>query len=189
MPKSNCRRISNWTGETKHLRLSLRRLHIFIYLRWAFVVPYSKEHKCAIARMTTPRTFTFSFATKALLYLCLGLLQKANVFAAAAASRAFTASNELPPRRGSHISTGFVKPALLLSTSASSMTRNGVEQRRRRGGERNNMMSANASRRSDSGGGFGQQNERRGSYDLMNGMFDNECMQRHMVNTGCQEEQ
>lgn len=163
--------------------LSLRRLHIFIYLRRAFVVPNSKKRKCAIARMTTPRTFAFSFATKALLYLCLGLLQGADVFCAAApASRTFSVSNELPPRRGSHISTGFVKPALLVSTSAS-MAQSGVGRRREEG------MSANASRRDDSRSGFGQKNERRGSYDLMNGMFDNECMQRHMMNTGRQEEQ
>lgn len=103
------------------------------------------------------------------------------MFAAPAASKTSTASTELPPRRGSHISTGFVKPALLVPTSAG-MAQNEVG-RRREGGERNtNMMSANASRRV--GDTAGQQEQRRGSrmtdsYGLMNGMFDNECMQRY----------
>ena len=140
-------------------------------------------------RSTTPRTFTFSFATTALLYLCLGLFQARDAFAAA--SKTSTASNELPPRRGSHISTGFVKPALLVPSSAG-MAQNGVG-RRREGGERNTnaMSNAEASRRV--GDMACQQHQRRGSrmtdsYGLMSGMFDNECMQRHM-NTDIQEEQ
>ena len=142
-------------------------------------------------RLTTPRTFTFSFATTALLYLCLCLLHTRNV--SAAASKTFTASNEIPPRRGSHISTGFVKPALLMPSSAG-MEQNGVRVgRRREGGERNTnaMSNAKASRRV--GETPCQQHQRRVSrmtdrYGLMNGMFDNECMQRHM-NTDIQEEQ
>mmetsp|Transcript_15453 Transcript_15453/g.25769 ORF Transcript_15453/g.25769 Transcript_15453/m.25769 type:complete len:128 (-) Transcript_15453:112-495(-) len=119
-------------------------------------------------------TFTFSLsASKMVLYLCLGLLQVSGVYAAATSTTA--ATHQLPPRRGSHISTGFLKPALLVSTSA------GANQCQR--GQKN---MSNASR---NGGRAGQQTRRQevrnsgrltDSYGLMNGMFDNECMQRHM---------
>ena len=72
------------------------------------------------------------------------------------------------------------------------MAQNEVGRRGGGRGERNtNIMSANASRRV--GDTAGQQHQRRGSrmtdsYGLMSGMFDNECMQRHM-NTDIQEEQ
>lgn len=136
-------------------------------------------------KSTTPRTFTFSlFATKALLYLCLALLQQATGVSAASAKAAAAVANEPPPRRGSHISTGFVKPALLLVPTSASMAQNGVGRRREGGGR--NMMNVNASR--NVGAGEGQENGKHVSYDLMNGMFDNECMQRHM-NTGRQGKQ
>lgn len=79
-----------------------------------------------------------------------------------------------------------------MATSAG-MAQNGVGRRRREGGERNtNVMSnANASRRvgvSARQQDQGRENRMTDSYGLMNGMFDNECMQRH-ISTGSQEEQ
>ena len=71
------------------------------------------------------------------------------------------------PRRGSHISTGFVKPALL--ASATTLTSNND----------NAPSVANKSRanRKSSRGGGGGLNE---SYGLMSGVFDNEYMQRNI---------
>ena len=123
----------------------------------------------------TSRTSAFSLANAATAllcgYLCLGLLTQG---VSAVASVATTAVHELPPRSRSHISTGFLKPALLVSAPTSSDVssrnrgRTGQQQRRRQ--EQHVIRS--------SGG-------RTDSYDLMNGMFDNECMQRHI---NCREE-
>ena len=118
----------------------------------------------------TSRTSAFSLANAATAllcgYLCLGLLTQG---VSAAASVATTAVHELPPRSRSHISTGFLKPALLVSaptsSDASSRNRGRTGQQQRRRQEQHEIRS--------SGG-------RTDSYGLMNGMFDNECMQRHM---------
>ena len=116
----------------------------------------------------TSRTSAFSLANAATAllcgYLCLGLLTQ-GVSAAAAVATATV--HQLPPRSRSHISTGFLKPALLVSSPTSSdasRNRGRTGQQRRRQGQHEV--------RSSSG--------RTDSYGLMNGMFDNECMQIHM---------
>ena len=117
---------------------------------------------------STSRTSVFSLANAATAllcgYLCLGLLTQG---VSAAAAVATTTVHELPPRSRSHISTGFLKPALLVSaptSSDASRNRGRTGQQRRRQGQHEV--------RSSSG--------RTDSYGLMNGMFDNECMQMHM---------
>ena len=128
----------------------------------------------------TSRTSAFSLANAATAllcgYLCLSLLTQG---ASAAAADATTTVHELPPRSRSHISTGFLKPALLVSapTSSDASSRNrgrtGQRARRRR---RQGLYEVRSS------GG------RTDSYGLMNGMFDNECMQRHMNSREAKEQ-
>ena len=118
---------------------------------------------------STSRTSTFSLANAVATvfcgYLCLSLPIQG---VSAAAAVATTTVHERPPRSRSHISTGFLKPALLVSAPTSSDAirnrgRDGQQQRRRQG--QHQVRS--------SGG-------RTYSYGLMNGMFDNEGMQIHM---------
>ena len=120
----------------------------------------------------TSRTSAFSLASAATAllcgYLCLGLLTQG---VSAAAAVATTTVHELPPRSRSHISTGFLKPALLVSaptSSDASRIRGRTGQRARRQGQGQGQHEVRSS------GG------RTDSYGLMNGMFDNECMQMHM---------
>ena len=118
---------------------------------------------------STSRTSAFSLANAATAllcgYLCLGLLTQG---VSAAAAVATTTVHELPPRSRSHISTGFLKPALLVSaptsSDARSRNRGRAGQQRRRQGQHQVCSSSGLTN----------------SYGLMNGMFDNENMQRHM---------
>ena len=125
----------------------------------------------------TLRTSAFSLpANAAIALLCAYLCLMQDVSAAPAGTT--TTKHELPPRRGSHISTGFVKPALLVSPAPTSADD-------RRGGKSASMSNASSRNRGNAGRRQGQQEVRSSggltnSYGLMNGMFDNECMQRHM---------
>ena len=129
---------------------------------------------------STSRTSAFSLANAVATllcgYLCLGLLTQG---VSAAAAVATTAVHELPPRSRSHISTGFLKPALLVSaptsSDARSRNRGRAGQQRRRQGQHEVRSSGGRSDSYD-------------SYGLMNGMFDNECMQRHMNSREAKEQ-
>ena len=123
----------------------------------------------------TLRTSAFSLANAAIALLCAYLCLMQDVSAAPAG--ATTTMHELPPRRGSHISTGFVRPALLVSPAPTSADRRGEKSA--------SMSNASSRNRGNAGRRQGQQEVRSSggltdSYGLMNGMFDNECMQRHM---------
>ena len=118
---------------------------------------------------STSRTSTFSLANAVATvfcgYLCLSLPIQG---VSAAAAVATTTVHELPPRSRSHISTGFLKPALLVSAPTSSDARSRNRGRAGRQGRRQGQHEVRSS------GG------RTDSYGLMNGMFDNEGMQIHM---------
>ena len=138
----------------------------------------NKRTNLLVARMmptpTTLRTSAFSLANAAIALLCAYLCLMQDVSAAPAGTT--TMMHELPPRRGSHISTGFVKPALLVSAPFFAD---------RRGEKSASMSNASSRNRSNAGRQQGQHGIRSSgvladSYGLMNGMFDNECMQRHM---------
>lgn len=114
-----------------------------------------------------------------------------NVLAAASSSAPSTGTASASieqPRRGSHISTGFPKPALLASSSVTS-TSTGADDdilkpssarrgnRKDHGGSSSEHEGNKSTLASRGGGGRGRLNQ---NYGFMSGVFDNEYMQRNI---------